>query len=175
MLYSPHSIPLCLTVYALAGMDAICTCANGGIDIQAYHYGQLSAAVREYNMAMQCVEEILAQPAQRMEAGNKLLYGVGWTVFTVDFNLVESSRAMLEKFDFTIATADETVDLLVPHSLFQVRPRGDTTPGYPMSAELYGWMIKIACALLSDNKGEVNQLCDTLPSWEDHLTIAAAR
>jgi hypothetical protein len=51
-------LPLCC-----AGLDAmLCNCTT--YPVMANHYGQLSAAVQAYEMAMGCADNILAQPNQ---------------------------------------------------------------------------------------------------------------
>eukprot|EP01047_Picozoa_sp_COSAG01_P043515 COSAG01_NODE_3870_length_5605_cov_4.345260_9_plen_166_part_00 len=164
-------------VWVLAGLDVMTGSSQGGLDIAAYHYGKLSLAVKGWDMSVKCMDKLLLQPNQNMEATPKLNLGCcGWTLLVLDLKLPLSSyRSGLEKLGFTISTADATVDALIPFSVLKIRPRGETTEGYTMSAEHWGWMAKTSIALVSDNTDDINQLCDEIPSFDDYLPIAFAR
>ena len=60
----PSSVPCADDLpFCCAGLDALlCNCVT--YTVMANHYGQLSAAVQAYEMAMGCADNILAQPNQ---------------------------------------------------------------------------------------------------------------
>jgi hypothetical protein len=146
------------------------------MDILANHYGKLSRVVEVFEARMDVdVDKLLAQPDQNLEAYHKLNFPALWIQLVLDFNLhPERFRRALEKVGHSISISDDIVDALAPACVLPVRPRGDTTTAAASSAELMGWVAKAGCALVSDDTTEIDQLCDTIPTWEEYLVISLA-
>jgi hypothetical protein len=148
--------------------------ASSILYVRANHYGQLAGTSQFYEMATtECVEKMLLQPNQEMEAATKLHMFIWWT-FAIDMNHTAPLRAACEKLGCTWAKADDTVAKDGPHSSVPIRPHGDKTEGMAFGAEAYGWLYKLSYVLLADGAladVDAKEIIASLPSWEEHLAI----
>ncbi len=139
----------------------------------AYHYGQLSKSVKLYDMAMASMESVLAQPNQHEEAQTIGSY-FSWVTFALDFNRPAPMHRALENAGLTWSNGDDTMDRLRPHFSIPMSPRGEIVPGVALTAEGFGWMSKLAHVLTGADGVDPAEVCDSLPTWEQHLSYVKA-
>eukprot|EP01050_Picozoa_sp_SAG11_P013285 SAG11_NODE_1540_length_4722_cov_2.812243_3_plen_1121_part_00 len=139
----------------------------------AYHYGQLSKSVKHYDMAMASMDAVLAQPNQHEEAQTIASY-YSWMTFALDFNRPAPLHRVLENAGLTWQTGDDTFDQLRPHMSLPCCPRGEIVAGAPLTAEACGWNIKLAHVLTGADGVDPAEVCESLPTWEQHLSYVKA-
>ena len=143
---------------------------------RATHYGLLAETVKHYEQtAIPAIDLMLAQSNQAVECTTKHIYCYWWT-FALDMGRPALLRSALEKTNMTWSEADATIDQAREQFSFPLRPRGETTEGFTITAELLSWMARIAHALVGGaDEVPADEIVASLPSWEEHISIVNAR
>jgi len=124
---------------------------------------------------MPAMDLLLAQPNQDLECTTTYIYYMWWP-FVLDLNRPLPLRRALEKSKMTWSEADATFDKWLPCFTMPLRPRGETTEGFPFTVEYFSWINKLAHALVGGaDDVPTDEIVASLPSWDEHLSIVMAR
>ena len=122
----------------------------------AYHYGDMEALERNWNMSMLNMNRIITEPERAVEAIGVLTGPCIYATFAWSCRLPASHReavaGLLEAAQMTWSTADATIDELVPVLNGIVRARGDRTmdTNY-VAGEQYSIMGRCSYILMADD------------------------